>query len=175
MERKLAYFGNPVLRKKGAPIEEITPEIKQIVEDMIDTMHAHKGIGLAAPQISLSLQLFIICVPTETGEGEWDEGELKVFINPKILSTSDEFSVYEEGCLSIPKVYADVARPYKVRVRAQNLEGAFFEEDFTDLEAHAVMHENDHVNGVLFIDRIHGKERKRLDPLLREVKNKFKS
>lgn len=173
MKLPLAYYGNPVLRKKCEPVKEITPEIQQFVQDMIETMHAENGIGLAAPQVKHSLTIFITEAPTLDQNQEWQTGVLRIFINPKILAVSQEEWVCSEGCLSIPKLYGDVSRPLKVRVQATNLEGELFEQEFFGLEAHAVLHENDHINGVLFIDRMHGKKRKDMEPILKQIKKKY--
>lgn len=170
---KLAYYGDPVLRKKCEPIKEVTDEIRQLVSDMVETMEANNGIGLAAPQVHRSLRLFITRVPTEDEEGKEVQGELLVFINPEIIEVSEEISEMSEGCLSIPKLHGNVGRPYKTIVRAMDLEGNLFTQEFVDLNSHCVLHENDHINGVLFIDRVHGKERKELEPKLRVVKKEF--
>lgn len=173
MKLPLAYYGNPVLRKKAEPIKEISDEIRQLIKDMIETMDLADGIGLAAPQIQKSLALFITRVPVKISEDKWEPGTLRIFINPKILGHSVEEWESSEGCLSIPKVYGNVIRPYKIKVEAKDLEGQTFIEEFTGLEARCIMHENDHINGTLFIDRVHGKERKEIEPLLREIKKKF--
>jgi peptide deformylase len=173
MKLSLAYYGDPILRKKGSPVVEINDEIRQLVADMIETMEANNGIGLAAPQVHRSLALFITSVPLEGPDDTSIPGTLRVFINPKIISYSKEQWECSEGCLSIPLLYGSVNRPLKVTVQATDLDGREFIQEFEGLEAHAVMHENDHINGVLFIDRIRGKERKELEPQLREVKKKY--
>lgn len=173
MKRPLAYYGNPILRKKCLEIETIDDEIHQLVEDMIDTLVGHNGLGLAAPQVNRTLRLFITAVPTEQKDGEWLPGKLRVFINPTILSTSTEKETRSEGCLSIPSLHEEVTRPSKVTTRATDLDGNVFEEEFYGLEARCVMHENDHINGVLFIDRIQGETRKELEPKLKEIKEKY--
>ncbi len=173
MKLKLAYFGDPVLRKKGILVEEINEDIRQLVDDMLETMIEHNGIGLAAPQVHLSLRLFITAIPIEKEESEWKQGKLKVYINPEILAKSDETDIHQEGCLSIPKLYADVERPVKIRVRATDLDGNVFEEELEELECRCFLHENDHINGVLFIDRVKGKERLELDPKLKDIKKRF--
>lgn len=174
MKLPFAYYGQPVLRKKGAPIIEINEEIRTLVHDMEETLIAHgNGIGLAAPQVFQSLALFITRVPYEEDDGTWNEGTLRVFINPKIISVSPDLYAREEGCLSIPGVYGEVVRPVSVKIAATDLEGKPFEGEFTGLEGRCILHENDHINGVLFIDRIRGKERKDLEPKLQTVKKKY--
>lgn len=186
MELPLTYYGKPVLRKKCIRVEEINDEIKRLVGDMIDTMRTCNGIGLAAPQVNQSLAIFVTEVPIpvkKIGKGssdkneeehvEWESGKVRVFINPKILKYSDEQWTQDEGCLSIPGLYAPVTRPVTITVQATDLDGKVFEEEFSWLDARAIMHENDHINGTLFIDRIHGKLRKELEAKLNTIKKKF--
>jgi peptide deformylase len=173
MKLPIAYYGNPILRKKAPQVEKIDAKMHQLVNDMIETMAAHNGIGLAAPQVHHSLALFIIHVTKDDSEDTWTKGGLYVFFNPKIISFSEELWDCSQGCLSIPKVYGTVTRPLKIVVEATNLQGERFTEEFVGLEAHVIMHENDHINGVLFIDRMKGKERQAIEPLLREIKKKY--
>jgi len=169
----LAYYGNPILRKKAEPVKEITPEIRQLVADMIETVHKQSGVGLAAPQIHHSLALFIILAPVEQPDGTFTFTDIQIFINPKILFHSDEKGTHGEGCLSIPKLYADVERPLHIVVQAMDLEGNTFKKEYSGYIARQIMHENDHINGILFIDRIHGKKRKDLDPMLQAIKKQY--
>lgn len=174
MKLPFAYYGQPVLRKKGTPVTEINEEIRNLVQDMVQTLIEHgNGIGLAAPQVFQSLALFITHVPFEEEDGKWNEGVLRVFINPKIISVSEDLYAREEGCLSIPGVYGEVVRPGSVRISATDLDGNTFEGEFSGLEGRCILHENDHINGVLFIDRIRGKARKDLEPKLQAVKKKY--
>lgn len=173
MKLDLAYYGNPILRKKCQPVSEINDEIRQLVEDMVETLVEHNGIGLAAPQVNKDLRLFITAVPNELPDGNWEQGELIVFINPEIISYSEEQEIRQEGCLSIPKLYGDVIRPSEILIRATDINGNEFEREFSGLQARCCMHENDHINGVLYIDRIKGKERQLLETKLREIKKKF--
>lgn len=174
MKLPLAYFGHPILRKKGERVSAITDELRQLVADMEETMSAHDGIGLAAPQIKHSLALFIINVPTHIEEEDkWIPGETRVFINPKILEHSEEQWLRGEGCLSIPNLYGTVSRPVRIKVEATDLNGHVFVEEFSGLQARAILHENDHINGVLFIDRVRGREREEMESALRQIKKKF--
>lgn len=173
MKLPIAYYGEPVLRKKAARVEQINEEIKQLVFDMIETMKDLNGLGLAAPQVHKSLAIFIIDVPLPGPDDTWIPGEVRVFINPKVYDHSKETWVMSEGCLSIPKIYEDVVRPTTVTVEAMDLDGKTFVETFTELQARAILHENDHINGILFIDRIHGEKRKKLEPMLRAIKQKY--
>ena len=174
MELPLAYYGDPILRKKTAKVTEITDEIRQLVADMIDTMNAKDGIGLAAPQVFKSLSIIVVQAPVPSEDGnKWVNGKLRVLINPKITNPSPESWEASEGCLSIPGVYGPVTRPWKITVEAMDLDGNIFIEDFIGYEARVIMHENDHINGVLFIDRVQGKQRQELEPKIREIKKKF--
>jgi len=174
MKLPLAYYGNPILRKKCSQIEKIHEEIRQLVKDMTDTLIEHNGLGLAAPQVHRDLRLFITAVPIEQPDGKWLAGQLRVFINPTIVSVSEEINSRSEGCLSIPSLYLEVIRPERVTVRATDLEGTIFEEEFSGLEARCILHENDHINGVLFIDRIPKKARKDIELKLKEIKEKYR-
>ncbi len=174
MKLSLAYYGDPVLRKKAAPVEEITPFIHQLVQGMKETMEAHKGCGLAAPQVHHSLALFVATIP----EDENDRtvlGPFRVFINPKIVGYSEEKWACQEGCLSIPGLKESVERPLKVTIQATDLNHQTFVEEFVGFPAHVIMHENDHLNGVFFIDRLPSQRKKAIEGYLKEVKRKFYS
>lgn len=172
----LAYYGNPVLRKKALPVEEITDEIREFVGHMIETLHAHNGAGLAAPQVNRSIRIFLTNAPILSDDKEkWLEGTLRIFINPRLFDPSPEVWEWPEGCLSVPELYPPIVRPWKISVEAMDLEGKTFVETFTAMEARAVMHENDHINGVLNIDRTDHKLRRELEPQLRAIKKKFAS
>ncbi|MGZ3633179.1 MAG: peptide deformylase [Parachlamydiaceae bacterium] len=170
----LAYYGQQVLRDKAASIVEITDEIKELVNKMIETMHTSAGIGLAAPQIHHSLRLFVIQAPVETRDGKFEPGEIQVFINPKLSEPSVEKRDMEEGCLSIPGVRANVQRPAEIMVEYTTLEGKTVKKRVSGWEARVIMHENDHINGVLFIDRLDHKKRAEIDLQLNHLKNRLK-
>ena len=174
MKLPLAYYGDAILRKKGVPVKEFNDELKQLVNDMIDSMNAYDGMGLAAPQVHKSLMLFITCVPQPDAEGKYHPGTvIKVYINPKLSLPSQEKWFMDEGCISIPKLYGNVERPVKITVEAYDLEGKPFTEHLIGLDARVVMHENDHINGVLYIDRLSEEEKRRLEPSLREIKKTY--
>ena len=141
---KVFKLGEDILREKAIPLEEVTDETRLLAEEMFKTMHEHNGIGLAGPQVGLNRRIFVI---------ELDDGVRHVFINPQIISTSAETSMYEEGCLSIPGVYESIERPVKVTVQAINKDGKAFTIDADGLLARAIQHENDHLDGILFIDK----------------------
>ena len=175
MKLQLVYYGNPVLRKKTERVNEINDELRQFVADMIETMHAHNGIGLAAPQVNRSISLFVTFVPTQRPDGTWVEGEERVYINPKVIEISKEMVEVSEGCISIPKLYGTLERPKWVKFEATNLQGELFTGEFDGLFAQNFFHENDHLNGVLYIDRMKGKERQEMENKLREIKKKYNS
>lgn len=167
MKLPLAYYTDPVLRKKAERVNHIDDELRQFVADMIETMHATKGIGLAAPQVHRSLSLFVTCVPVQKPNGEWAEGQVRVFINPEIISSNQEMQSFTEGCLSLPKLYVKVTRPSIIKIKATDLDGNPIEETMTGFTATNFMHENDHLNGVLIVDHLNVDERKSILNLLK--------
>ncbi len=146
--RKILHYPDKRLRIKGEPVTDFGPALQQLVDDMAETMYAAPGVGLAAPQIGESKSLFIIDV--SDGEGP---SELRVFVNPIIEKLSGEIA-WEEGCLSFPGVHQDIKRAERVKVRAQDRHGVWFELETGDLLAIAVQHENDHIEGRLMIDHL---------------------
>ena len=155
--RDIIILPDTQLRLVSKPIEKITPEIRALADDMLETMYEAPGIGLAAIQIAQPLRLITMDVSKK--EGEKDP---RVFINPEIISSSEELSVYEEGCLSIPEYYEEVERPAKVRVRFTDIDGKVYEEDAEGLYATCIQHEIDHLNGVLFVDYLSKLKRDRV-------------
>ena len=151
---EIVKFGHPVLRQKGARIESITPEIKQLIADMLETMHAAPGIGLAATQVNVHRRLIVMDLSEQRNEP-------RVFVNPEIL-TREGAEVSEEGCLSVPQVFEDVERAARVRVRSQNLKGEVIEEDLDGLLAICLQHELDHLEGKLFVDYLSSLKRERI-------------
>lgn len=173
MHLPLAYYGDPVLRKKCERVTNFDDKLKQLVKDMEETMNVHDGLGLAAPQVHLSLAIFITHVPIQVGQDKWKPGTTRVFINPKIVEYSQEEWLRGEGCLSIPNVYGTVSRPLRIKIEAYDIDGKLFTEELSGLDARAFMHENDHINGVLFVDRVKGKEKEEIEAELREIKKKY--
>jgi len=159
---------------KSEPVDAITDEIRDLVRDMIETMDDADGLGLAAPQVNVSLRVFIVRPYVVTEDGEIMVKDVKVFINPKLSEPDEKMTRFDEGCLSIPKIYATVLRPQNVVIEAMDLDGNVFKENLSGIEARAVMHENDHLNGVLFIDRLNPGKRKEIEPLLKKIKSGFK-
>ena len=174
MKSKLIYYGNSLLRKKCQPVEKITPAVQEIVQEMVLVMKEKRGIGLSANQAGHDLRIFITQVPIDTEDGKYDDGELLVFINPILSNPSVESEVREEGCLSIPGIYVPVERPVTIEVEALDLEGRPFKIDCQGYQARCCMHENDHINGVLMIDRTDPRTKRQMDQRLKELKKKFK-
>ncbi len=169
------FYGNSVLRKHCTPIQEITDEIRQLVKDMIETMDKSNGIGLAAPQVGYPIRMFVCRSYIFAEDDSWTLSEPKVYINPKLSSPSERFLTDTEGCLSLPKLRLEIDRPDSIIIEAMDIDGNLFREELEGYNARVRMHENDHINGVLFIDRIDAQTRKKLDPLLREIKKKYNS
>ena len=147
--KPLIILPDPLLRLVSKPVETVNSEILKLADDMLATMYDAPGIGLAAIQIGVDRQMLVIDLAKE-GEPPAPQ----VFINPEILASSDERSVYEEGCLSIPDYYAEVERPAKVTVRHLDRSGQQIVTEAEGLLATCLQHEIDHLNGVLFIDHI---------------------
>lgn len=143
---KIYKLGEDVLRQKSVPIkdEEINDELRALAEEMFETMENANGVGLACPQIGKNIRMFV---------AEADDDVKRVFINPQIIATSDDSVPYEEGCLSVPQVYENIMRPSKVTVQAQDQNGKKFTLEAEGLLARIIQHENDHLEGVIFIDR----------------------
>lgn len=169
----LAYYGEPILRKKAEPVGELTADIKKLIEEMIETMDACDGVGLAAPQIHHSIRLFVIRTPIEDGKGGFECGEPEAFINPAVSSLSQDMWSVAEGCLSIPTVRAEVQRPKEISVEYTNLSGKRIEKRCSGWEARVILHEYDHIEGILFIDRLQAKERAELEPVLQSLKKRI--
>ncbi len=150
---KIRKYGDPVLRRRAEPVREVTPQIRETLRDMIDTMYREVGVGLAAPQIGVSLQLMV--VDDEKGRGP------RCLVNPEIVDQGGRV-VAEEGCLSIPGIFAPVARAEWVRLEAQDEEGRPVTVEARGLFARVIQHEMDHLDGVLFIDRLDPVQRDRI-------------
>ena len=163
MDNKLVYYGNETLRKKAAPVEFFTPEIEEIAAHMHQVMRKARGIGLAAPQIDLSLRIVTIDLSHA-------DGPALTLVNPVIVADSGEDVIFEEGCLSLPGLFRDVVRPDGVTVRAFGTDGRKFELEADSMLARVLQHEIDHLDGVLFIDRIEEHVLKELSKELKRIK-----
>ena len=160
----IAHYPEPVLLTVGKPLleEEFDTDLERRVADMFETMYAAGGVGLAAPQVFDSRRLFVMDVPDENGKSN-----KLTFINPEIIRVEGE-QIGEEGCLSFPGLFQTVQREMRVIVRAQDVKGKEFELDLKDLAARCVLHETDHCDGIVFLDR--------MSPLKRQLaKRKIKS
>lgn len=165
----LAYFGDEILRQKASPITEISDDLYQLIDEMIETMDACGGIGLAAPQVHHCIQLFVIRTPMENDKGGFDCGDHQVFINPTLSCPSQETWIAPEGCLSIPTIRAHIKRPKEITVEYTNEHGKRLQKRVFGWEARVIMHEYDHLQGSYFIDHMDTPERKTLDPFLHNL------
>jgi len=159
-------FGDPVLEKKAAPVTEFDVDLRELLDDMFESMYAAHGVGLAAPQIGISRRIAVIDVTFK----ENPEQKL-VLINPEIIHTEGRIS-QNEGCLSIPEFRENVTRPKKVTIRAQDAKGKFFERTGEELLARAFCHETDHLNGKLYISHISALKR---DLMKRKIRKLMKA
>jgi peptide deformylase len=150
---KVAKMGHPVLREKARALDKSelkSPAVQHFIDSMIDTMHEYTGVGLAAPQVHESLRLFVAMLNADDN----DEGDAAVFVNPEIIVKGDQTVEGWEGCLSIPDIRGRVPRAQHVVVSALDRHGKRFELELKDFAARVVQHENDHLDGVLFFDRM---------------------
>lgn len=142
--REIRKEGDPILRKLAKPVKEINDYIRNLVEDMEETMYKADGVGLAAPQVGVLRRVILVDIGDEDGLG--------VYLNPEILEASGQ-ETDVEGCLSIPKYNATVTRPTRIKIRYMNMDGEMVEEVYEEFKARALCHEIDHLNGVLFRDK----------------------
>lgn len=157
---------DPLLRQISSPVEEVTDELRTLIDDMFETMYAAPGIGLAAIQVGVPKRVLVIDL--QEPEEEDGEGVRKplVFINPEIVEASSTLQVYSEGCLSVPEMYAEVERPDRIRARWLDRDGQPHEEELDGLLAICLQHEMDHLEGILFIDHL---SRLKRDMILRKL------
>lgn len=169
----IRVYGDPILRKQTADVEETTDELQQLIDDMIETMGAAEGVGLAAPQVGRLERVFVADVTPMLDESDDLEEELPeqpmVLINPEIVWESEEECEFEEGCLSIPDIRELVIRPERIRMRYLDRELAPHELEVGDVLARVLQHEFDHLDGVLFVDHIGSLRRRLLRRRLREM------
>lgn len=161
---KIITYGHPTLRKKAEPVRVFDDQLKKLAEDMIETMVVADGIGLAAPQINQSIRMIVI------GLDLIDENlQARAFVNPEVLEFSEEKEWMEEGCLSIPGIREEVLRPTRIKVKFQDLDGKEEIWEADGLLARVFLHEIDHLDGILFVDRISPVKRKLLQPKLENL------
>lgn len=177
-------YGTPVLRQKGTRVERVTPVVKKLIADMLDTMYCYKGIGLAAQQVGVPIQLMVVDVrgvtdrpsSLELGGEPGDVGKFMplVLINPEIAPLSEPVAG-PEGCLSFPELYADITRPDVVEVKGLDGEGRPVKFRCGGLLSRVVQHETDHLHGILFIDRMNRKTKEELRPELETLQAETKA
>jgi peptide deformylase len=182
--REILEVPDPRLKTVSTSVESFDEELKTLVDDMFETMYDANGIGLAAIQVGVPLRVLVIDLQPEDPDAEPEEctahgghahthqptlRQPRIFVNPEILDPAEELGTYQEGCLSVPEIYADVDRPKTCRVRWQDLDGNVHEEAMEGLMAICIQHEMDHLNGILFIDHLSRLKRnmalKKLDKL----------
>ncbi len=166
--REIIEIPDPRLKQVSAPVTEFDEELKALVADMFETMYDAPGIGLAAIQVGVPLRVLVIDLQPEDPDAEPEacdhdghhhhhqptKREPQIFINPVLSDPSEEHSVYNEGCLSVPEIYAEVERPARVRVQWQDLDGNHHDEVMEDIMATCIQHEIDHLEGIVFIDHL---------------------
>lgn len=166
--REILEAPDPRLKTISKPVEAFDDGLKSLVADMFETMYDARGIGLAAIQVGEPLRLLVIDLQPEDPDAEPEpcdhdghhhhhqptKKEPRIFVNPEILDPSEEQNIYQEGCLSVPEIYADVERPAACRVRYQDMDGNVHEEELSGMIATCIQHEMDHLNGILFIDHL---------------------
>ena len=170
--REIIEVPDPLLKQVSTPVETFDDELATLVEDMFETMYAANGIGLAAVQVGVPKRVLVIDLqepdldaePEECGHDHGDgqgahkhypvKHDKRIFVNPEILDPSEDHVTYQEGCLSVPNVFADVDRPATCRVRWQDLQGETHEEDMEGMLATCIQHEMDHLEGIVFIDHL---------------------
>ena len=184
--REILEVPDPLLKQVSVPVEKFDDELKTLVEDMFETMYDAPGIGLAAIQVGVPLRVLVIDLQPDDEDAEPEvctahgdhhhthqptKKDPRIFINPEILDPSEDHTVYQEGCLSVPDIFADVERPTRIRARWQDLDGTVHEEEMDGLMATCLQHEMDHLEGILFIDHLSRLKRqmalKKLDKLRR--------
>ncbi|ACG76787.1 polypeptide deformylase [Phenylobacterium zucineum HLK1] len=165
--REILVVPHPALKQVSQPVEKVDDELRALMDDMLETMYAAPGIGLAAIQIGVPKRVIVMDLARE---GE--EKQPRYFVNPEILWASDDTAPYEEGCLSVPEYYDEVERPARVKLRYLNYQGEQVEEDAEGLFAVCIQHEMDHLEGVLFIDHL---SRLKREQAIKKVKKHAKA
>lgn len=178
-ELEIVHYGNPILRKKGKPVEKFNGDLKRLAKDMIEAMRVAEGIGLAAQQVDLALQFCVI----DLRGGDWEfDYRLNgsslpldlimplVLINPEVTAIPDPVTTSSEGCLSFPEIHGDIDRPDQIEVRFKDLDGHDNQLTCNGLFSRCVQHEVDHLNGILFIDRMRKSSLLEIDQDLKQLK-----
>ena len=179
MPLRIVHYDDPVLRKKGAKVTTFDAALRKLAADMVETMHAANGIGLAAQQIGLAIQLCVIDLRETDRDFDWElDGSRPpldlfmpmVLLNPEVSTVPEPFTSYEEGCLSFPEIRGDVVRPDEIEVKFQDEHGTKHVLRCNGLFARCIQHEADHLNGVLFIERMDKETLAQLEPQIRALK-----
>jgi len=169
---RVLTYGDERLLVRSEPIAEMTDDLRQLIADMAETMYAAKGAGLAAPQVGVAGRLFVLDVDQVDENGQKKRPRrLRVYINPNIIETSKEDSPYVEGCLSIPGIEMEIYRPARIRLHYRDEQWQEHEEEIEGLLARVIQHESDHLDGVLFVDRLGFVKRQTLAAQLRRLRN----
>jgi peptide deformylase len=164
--REILTVPHPVLKQVSAKVEAVDDALRALMDDMLETMYAAPGIGLAAVQIGVPKRVIVM----DLSRGDGEPKAPRYFVNPEIVWASDETLPYEEGCLSVPEIYDEVERPARVKLRYLNYQGEQIEEDAEGLYAVCIQHEMDHLNGVLFIDHLSRLKRERAVAKVKKAK-----
>ena len=177
IENQMAYFGHPILRRQADPIPYINQDILELIDFMKQSLLYQKGLGIAAPQIGVSLSIFITCFPNLTTNGKTISLQPpKVFINPIVSDPSAELFETRDGCLSIPELIGKkTTRPKTVTVSYYDETGTYYTEQFTDWPAKVILHESDHLKGVLFIDHLSPKDQEEIKKTLNDIENTYRT
>jgi len=167
-KRPVVLYPDPVLRQKARPVERVDDGVRELIADMFETMKAEDGAGLAAPQVGVSLRIFVTGAP--------DRGvPLKAYINPEIVDLQGDLEPAEEGCLSLPEIRGSVRRPVQCTIRALDEEGREFTETSSEFAARVWQHEHDHLDGILIVDKMSPIDRLRVRRALKDLKAAYES
>jgi len=164
-------FGHSVLKKKATDISNDYEGFDVLIQNMWDTMYAAHGVGLAAPQVGLSIRLFVVDTIQMMEEGKENEGIKKIFVNPTVIAESGKNWAYEEGCLSIPNIRGDVERPERVQIRYQDEQFLWKEEIYEGINARVIQHEYDHIEGILFVEKLKPLKKKLIQGKLGDIRS----
>ncbi len=177
---RIQRYPAPILRKKAAPIEKISDETRAVAQRMIQMMYDSEGIGLAAPQVGLSWRMFVVHVPEDEGRSAKSDPPTanlapEIYINPTLTNPTGPVEPYEEGCLSLPDIRGQVQRPPTITITATDLNGQQFTRTATGLLARCWQHENDHLDGILIIDRMMQMSRLKCRSAIRDLERDFQA
>lgn len=163
-------YGQPILKRKAEEVVQDYEGLSDLLEDMWETMYHAQGVGLAAPQIGQSIRLFLVDTVQAMEEGEEDQGIKKVFINAQMLDEEGDFWAYEEGCLSIPHIRADVERQKKIKIKYYDENFKEFIEEYEGINARVIQHEYDHIEGKLFTEKLKPLKKKMINRKLEQIR-----